>query len=404
MKTAPAILYLDMVPGERNQEMELSGIRRYAAARGWSVETVPEAQSRPPFLPALLARLRPLGVIVECSVGRTDFPPRLFGDLPIVYLDAPPSLYGPRVARVALDDDAVVRAAMRELSAGRPAAYAFVGYYYATPWERARERAFRLQAGAMGKPFRIFHHVPADRNDHGSRTVRLSGWLATLPRHCAVMAVNDQTAANVVRAANRAGRRIPYDLTLTGVDNNESFLTGTSPTITTVQVDFERAGFLAARKLGDILAARNAKNLKGFAGFAFPVAKKAEEETRFGPLMVIRRESTRGFGRREPYIFNAVELIRREACNGLTPAKLAARVPGSRRLFELRFREAMGHSVLDEIQSVQLEKVCTLLAQTDTPVKAIADFCGFGAGSTLRDLFRARFKMSMRDYRRLNRD
>ena len=120
--------------------------------------------------------------------------------------------------------------------------------------------------------------------------------------------------------------------------------------------------------------------------------------------MVIRRESTRGFGRREPYIFNAVELIRREACNGLTPAKLAARVPGSRRLFELRFREAMGHSVLDEIQSVQLEKVCTLLAQTDTPIKAIADFCGFGAGSTLRDLFRARLKMSMRDYRRLNRD
>ena len=34
--------------------------------------------------------------------------------------------------------------------------------------------------------------------------------------------------------------------------------------------------------------------------------------------MVVRRESTRGFGRREHRILPVVELIRREACNGLT--------------------------------------------------------------------------------------
>jgi LacI family transcriptional regulator len=123
----------------------------------------------------------------------------------------------------------------------------------------------------------------------------------------------------------------------------------------------------------------------------------------FGPLMTIRRESTRGRGRREPHVMKAVEIIRREACGGgLTPAKLAARLPGSRRLFDLRFREAMGHSVLDEIQSVQLERVCDLLTQTDIAIDAIWSYCGFRSERTLRQLFTARFGMSMREWRKRN--
>lgn len=382
----PRILYLDMVPGEFVQETKLSGIGRYAAARGWEAVSIPERDSRPDKLKALLSAHRPVGCVVECTIGRRDLPPRLFGAVPVVYLDAYASLYGPQAARVAPDDGAIVRAAMRELSAGRPAAYGFVGYYYATPWERARHQAFREQAGAAGKPFRVFRHVPSDRAGHGARSVRLAAWLAALPRHAAVMAVNDQIAVDVSVAARAAGLRIPQDMTLVGVDNKSVYPALSS--ISTVQVDYERAGWRSATLLERLMSGR-----------AGPGAEEI-----FGPMMVVRRESTRGFGRREPYILDAVEIIRREACDGLTPAKLVARMPGSRRHFEQRFREAMGHSVLDEIQSVQLEKVCMLLSRTDTSIEAIADFCGFGSGRALRTLFLARFKMSMREYRKRSRD
>lgn len=382
----PRILYLDMVPGEFVQETKLSGIGRYAAARGWEAVSIPERDSRPDKLKALLSAHRPVGCVVECTIGRRDLPPRLFGAVPVVYLDAYASLYGPQAARVAPDDGAIVRAAMRELSAGRPAAYGFVGYYYATPWERARHQAFREQAGAAGKPFRVFRHVPADRAGHGARSIRLAVWLAALPRHAAVMAVNDQIAVDVSVAARAAGLRIPQDMTLVGVDNKSVYPALSS--ISTVQVDYERAGWRSAALLERLMSGR-----------AGPGAKEI-----FGPMMVVRRESTRGFGRREPYILDAVEIIRREACDGLTPAKLVARMPGSRRHFEQRFREAMGHSILDEIQSVQLEKVCMLLSRTDTSIEAIADFCGFGSGRALRTLFLARFKMSMREYRKRSRD
>ena len=99
----------------------------------------------------------------------------------------------------------------------------------------------------------------------------------------------------------------------------------------------------------------------------------------------------------------AVERIRREACDGLTARKVIEESPGSKRLFTLRFREATGHSVLDEIRHVRMEKVETLLLQTDTPIGAIADMCGWGSSVALQHFFHARTGMGMREWRRKNR-
>ena len=116
--------------------------------------------------------------------------------------------------------------------------------------------------------------------------------------------------------------------------------------------------------------------------------------------MVVRRVSTSGSGRRDARILDAVADIRRRACDGISARDVIAAFPGSRRLFELRFREATGHSVLDEILAVRMEKVFTLLSRTDVPVGAIAAFCGFGSDIAWRQLFASRTGMSMRAWRR----
>ncbi len=63
----------------------------------------------------------------------------------------------------------------------------------------------------------------------------------------------------------------------------------------------------------------------------------------------------------------------------------------------------MGHSVLDEILHVRLQKVCTLLSDTDTPIAAIAAFCGFKSDRDLRKIFLAREGISMLEWRRRHR-
>ena len=382
MKTQPPeIFYIDMWKGERIQEMKLAGIRRYAKMRGWRVAVLSEVQSRPAALASILAARTPLGFIVEGSAAHRDLPPRFFGKFPVVYLDCARTLYGVRTAKVIHDSAATTELAFHELASNRPQAYAVVGYRGTRPWSDIREKTFRALAAATGATCRRFVRR---EESAAARARRLAAWVAGLPAKTAVFAVNDDTAAEVVVACRAAGKSIPSDMTLLGVDNLESVCESGGLQISSVQVDFEMAGYRAAKMLDERLSGRSG----------------ASATDLFGPLMVVRRESTRGFGRREPRILAAVQRIRREACDGLTAREIMRGIAGSRRLFELRFREAMGHSVLDEILNVRLEQVCHLLSATDTPIGAIASLSGFGSDIALSKLFRRRFGMSLSAWRK----
>ena len=233
---------------------------------------------------------------------------------------------------------------------------------------------------------------------------RLRPWVAALPPHTAIYAVNDAIARLVADAALAEGLRIPRDLTLLGTDNDPAFCETASPSLSSIQLDFERMGYLAAKMIGVMLGnlSREA-TLRPRSGHLSGVAalnSAGGNVTTVGPMLAMRRESTGGLGRREPHVIKAVEIIRGEACDGLTVAKLASRLPGSRSLLDIRFREAMGHSVFDEILQVRLERVFDLLRQQGTPISAIADLSGFGSLRALDKLFRSRFGCSLRAWRK----
>ena len=381
MKT---VLYLDMWVGERIQEMKLAGIRRFAVMREWNVVVKSERSSRPRHLSRILKKEKPVGCIVECSAGRHDLSPDLFGDIPVVYLDCSRSTFGSHVAKAIHDGKQTVRAAFRELASNNPSAYAAVGYRELRSWSVLRERAFKTLAQEAGASCEVFS---CQEESAAKRARRLADWVARLPPKCAVFAVNDNTAAEVVAACAKAKRRIPSDMTLLGVDNIEKVCEKSVPRLSSIQVDFELAGYRAAKLLDEKIHA------------AGPV----DSLVTFGPMLTVRRESTRGFGRLEPRLQSAMELIRREACNGLTAAEVTAQFEGSRRLVEKRFREAFGHSILDEIQNVRMEKVQFHLAKTDTPIAAIAAFCGYKTDIALRKAFRLLTGMSLADWRKANR-
>ena len=467
------ILYLNTVSGDLIHGMKFAGIRRYAAMRGWEAVAVPRSELLPEEAAALLTAHSPVaGCVIEASADETLLSQSLFGSVPVVYLHPPSSLRDGRAAYVATDNEAVARAAFRELSARRPAAYAVVGYRLSTEWSVIRMRVFAELAAKAHVPFNIFDDCGTDAYVRSAESAAaLTRWVAALPRHTAIFAVNDGTAAEVIAAAAAAHRPIPRELTLCGVDNLTALCETGHPTITSIQIDFERAGFLAARLLaarmtnaagaanddratrgmtnaanaanddrashgmtGAAIAANDGalrakdKNMSlppkaarhcttgtrhrasGASSLPPPAARHCGSDGRngiavatVGPLMAVWRESTGGAGRREPHIMAAVERIRREACDGLTAQKVIAESPGSKRLFNLRFREATGHSVLEEIRHVRLEKVETLLSQTNTPIGAIADFCGWGSSTALERFFRSRTGMTMHEWRGKNR-
>jgi LacI family transcriptional regulator len=132
---------------------------------------------------------------------------------------------------------------------------------------------------------------------------------------------------------------VPREIAVCGVDNFTPICESTTPSLTSVQPDFLLAGELAARTLWEIVAhGRRRKSIR----------------LTFGPASVVRRASTRTASRYDPEVTSALEMIRRSACEGISSADVVASFKCSRRMAEMRFRQIVGHSILDEIQAVRI--------------------------------------------------
>ena len=72
----------------------------------------------------------------------------------------------------------------------------------------------------------------------------------------------------------------------------------------------------------------------------------------------------------------------------------------SRPLLDLRFRETQRYTVGQLITSTRLGEVARRLRETKLSISSIQELCGFRNANALKNLFKSRYGMSMRDYRR----
>jgi LacI family transcriptional regulator len=73
----------------------------------------------------------------------------------------------------------------------------------------------------------------------------------------------------------------------------------------------------------------------------------------------------------------AVRYIATHACEGLTVEAVLPRAAASRSQLERKFRRFLGRSPQAEIRRVQISRIRQLLAETDLPLKRIAELTGF---------------------------
>ena len=361
---------------------KLGGVQSIAAKCGWHVQIVEEIPTAKK-VKSLVAFWNPEGAVVECGGTAATVDLSAFGRLPVVFFDHDPSCLPSNALCVTHDSAATGRMAARELMEGGATDFAFVPYPERRFWSEERERGFIAALSLNGRGCSVFpSRVSPKDSTRWQRELR--EFLKELPKPCALFAANDYTAAEVLTAAEFAGVKVPDELSVIGVDDAVSICERTKPTLTSVKPDFRCGGELAAL----LLAAR----LRDGAAF------RGSRRRTFGPLAVIRRDSTRRLAVKDSAVTAALGLIRREACSGLSAKTVLAQFPCSRRMAEMRFKKAVGHSVLDEIHSVQLERAKQLLAGT-MPLKAISDFCGFENPNSLRKFFKSQAGMTMTQWR-----
>jgi LacI family transcriptional regulator len=194
----------------------------------------------------------------------------------------------------------------------------------------------------------------------------------------------DNRGRQVLDACSWADISVPQDIAVLSVDNDEDLCETTTPPMSSILLDAERASYEAARHLDELMRRATRKRCI----------------ITYGPSHVVSRPSTDVSHVSDVVVVHALEFIALNACAGIGVPDVVRHVRTSRRLAELRFRRELGHTILDEIQHVRLGRVCTLLRETNQPIGEIIRACGFDSESHVSTLFRRRFGGTMRDYRK----
>ena len=362
------------------------GFVGYAKDAGWSVQRVDL-----PFdissdrLSKLVSFWAPRGIVYDAGSCKRDCAWIAGLSLPIVMIDSDTTSFSvrcPRLGFVNCDSESLANLAAKSFFQRGLRHFAFVSANRSWYWSKSRQAAFRTAIELNGARLSVFDGTELAANT-AQALDKLGDWLARLPKPCGLLAANDSIGAQVLTAAKQAGIVVPDDLNVIGIDDNESVCEQTSPPLTSIQIDFSVGGSAAGQLLDDLLKRRPHVSRQRF----------------YGVQRLTERLSTRRLLKPSPSVRLALEAIRRRAADGIASADILPLLGGSRRSAELRFREATGKSILEEILDVRFDKVLRLLDNRDVSLNAVAGLAGFSSENHLRRQFKSRFGMSMTKFR-----
>lgn len=364
----------------------LAGIFAVARQEGWHVESVNVDLLESGVAP-VLAYWKPDGVIVEGGALRhSGCGVAMFAKQNAVFCDVDGKQFaGRRYFGVRHNQEGVVKRALSELFARGFGDYGYVNFRTRREWSAERERLFALEVRNRGFKAHVFKSWERGKDDDiVAFDQRLTDFIAGMPKPCGILAANDEMAVRVLRAAEHIGIRVPEEIAVMGIDDDELICENAMPTLSSVAPDFERSGKLAAE-----LLARHLANPK-----LSPVVLE------FGSGPLVRRYSTRKTERVDIRAVRAVEFVRENACKGIAVADVVRSMGLKTRTAESRFREVAKRSIRDEIISVRVEAAKKLLRESKIAVNAVYSRCGYRDERSLRHVFTKVVGMSPLAYRK----
>lgn len=347
-----------------------SGLSDFANVAGWAMHVAAPA-------PGMLDHIRkidPAGVVVEPDIFRVDDSYAMLQAIgrPVVAVGMDITTIG--FPGVDADDAAVGRlAAQHLLDRGYDHFAVFSSGQHG--WSATRGGSFAAAVASRGPCVEFTQATAGDTDNMLTWEAPLDDacdWLRGLPTPFGLLATNDAGALLVLQLCRRLGLRVPEDVAILGVDNDELTCELAHPPLSSVALPFRRMGFEAGRLLERMLK-----------GQATPATM-----TRLPPDGVVTRQSTDTVAIRDADIVAALRFIREHHAEPIGMPDLLRAVPTYRHRLERGFRRHLGRTVMEEVRRVRVERAKRLLATTDLPVEEIAVRCGFAGASKFGIAFR----------------
>ena len=224
-------------------------------------------------------------------------------------------------------------------------------------WSDERCEGFRreIEAAGFGSSFYAYRMQEIDMVWYYQRN-RLREWLQSIPKPIAIMACDDNQGENLIEACHSIGIKIPSEVSVMGVDNDETLCSLGSTTLSSIQVDIEEGGRQTAALLERLVTDPSAP----------------AKDVVLQPMKIVNRMSTAAFATQDQQILRAILFIHRNVRKKISVADVTAEAALSRRLLERRFKDVTGKTLYEYITELKLKDFAEQLVETDEQVMTIA--------------------------------
>lgn len=260
------------------------------------------------------------------------------------------------------DNAPIAATAAHHLLARHCAAYAFM-HVPGMSWSRERGSIFADMIAHEGLPCR-----------HASGRAALQRLIAHAPKPLGIFAADDIRAREVLDVCQAVGCSVPDDVVVLGVDDDETLCEMSNPTLSSIPLSSQDAGYRAAEILDRMLRGE--------------LSPEDHPRVTYTGTTVVERQSTARSFARDMLVRRCRDLLASDFASPLRVGDLARSLGVARRTLETHFRAVTGVSVADEITRLRIEHAKKLLATTSRTQERIALDCGFCDASHLGAVFR----------------
>lgn len=256
-------------------------------------------------------------------------------------------------------------------------------------WSTWRRDGFQEALGDAAVRLQVLE-VPRDSRFRNPRTPGqdvLGQWLRDLPKPAGIMVASDQFGPPLLEACLRMGIKVPDEVAVVGVDNDETLCAVCNPPLSSVDAGHRALGYRAAALLDGLMA--------GQAPPAGPVFVP--------PGGVLTRLSSDVLATEDREVALALRLIREHACEGWSANEIIERIPVSRSVLQRRFRMETGGTLQEQLIQVRMKRARQLLAESALPLSEVSERAGFTHQQYFCATFKARYGRTPAEFRRENR-
>ena len=260
--------------------------------------------------------------------------------------------------------------------------YAFFGIKDVI-WSTEKGRGFReevLKEKATYSQFEEEARTVYDRR-------KLADWLKSLPTGTALFCCDDAHALTITETCMMTGIRVPDDIAVLGVDDDDLICEISDPTISSIQLEVERGGYETCKLLHKQILEKKRQPFNVF----------------ISPSEIKERGSTQANNISDMQVRNIVKYIDENYRHDITMEDIFQLVPLSRRSVEIRFKKATGMTIYQYLLNLRIEHFSYLLITSDKPYIDLAYEVGFRDIANVSRTFRKYKGCSPLEYRRKHR-